>query len=84
MSDDEVEHPHHPAARIPVRLSVSRLRELSRIDRGRALRAVLVGYACRDGQRHCDLRVAPQVRFCAGLTTCATFYSLPGTTRAIR
>jgi fatty acid desaturase len=41
MTDDATEHPHRPAARIPVRLSVATLRELSRIDRGRALRAVL-------------------------------------------
>jgi fatty acid desaturase len=44
MSDDASEHPHRPAARIPVRLSVARLRELSHIDRGRALLAVLVDW----------------------------------------
>jgi fatty acid desaturase len=44
MSDDANEHPHRPVARIPVRLSVARLRELSCIDPGRALRAVLVDW----------------------------------------
>jgi fatty acid desaturase len=46
MSDDATDHPHRPAARIPVRLSVARLRELSRIDGGRALQAVFVDWLC--------------------------------------
>lgn len=44
IHDGDSEHPHRPAARIPVHLSVGRLRELSRIDRGRALRAVLADW----------------------------------------
>ncbi len=44
MTDDTTEHPHRGVARIPVRLSVGRLRELSRIDHGRALRAILVDW----------------------------------------
>jgi fatty acid desaturase len=43
-NDDATEHPHRGVARIPVRLSVGRLRELSRIEPGRALRAVFVDW----------------------------------------
>ena len=44
MTDEASEHPHRPVARIPVRLSVAQLRDLSRIDPTRALRAVLVDW----------------------------------------
>ncbi len=41
MSEDSDPHPHQPVAKIPVQLAVDRLRILSRIDRTRALSALL-------------------------------------------